>query len=171
MDTQTTVALELDEYYAAGSAFEKIRAAGPAMAEVVRNSGIYLHCNFILSPATTADDAAFFKQNPKRTHGIRVSNVDKYVTRGLETVAPFVVIRQVRPGARFICAVPGDSVLPEDAVNLPDNWFDDDNVLYLLFEFLCRHPGKPFAPHKLIAFAAQLKAGAQRSPGSAGRLS
>lgn len=172
MDTQTTVALELDEMYEAGDITRRLLTCVATMQELVQNAGLYCGVNPVLSGSSTVDDVRWFNANVHRSHRIRDSNVDEYVTRGRETAAPFVVIRQVRPGARFICAIPDGSVLAEDAAGIEANWFEDDDVLFLLFEFLCRLPGKPFAPHKLIAKAAELKSGSLGSSSRAGgRLS
>lgn len=157
MIAQTTIAMELDEFYTPGNPLKKLLALPHTIMQLVDASGVYLHCNFVIAPATTTDDAAWFERNRQRAYGLRPANADEFVSRGRETAEPFVVIRQIRPGARFICGIPDDAVLDGDVVDLAPDWYDDDDVLALLFEFLCQLPGKPFSPLKLIAAAKELK--------------
>jgi hypothetical protein len=167
------VVFEIDRYYIPGNFLEKLRACQKQVVEVVRDSGLSGRAiDPTIASSATLQDAEYFKANPHRSHHAREAIQGEKALNGRPQESCFVVIKQARPGARLLLAVPFKSLAtsePNDATL--HRKIMREGVLELLFNAATRNPGRTFDFDAIVTRADLIESQAATADGLKRRLS
>jgi hypothetical protein len=150
-----------------GELLQEMRAALSGSGSVTNDGMVFP----ILSPRRTAEDAAFFRENPNRAHLIREAIEDEPVLNGRSPASEYVcVVRQVRSGFRTVVAIEAALLVADPSTRAAR--LHSDDTLGLLFDMVTSvAAGTPISVDAIISYLDAARSQTATADGLKRRLS